>query len=498
MVRPSKTGVTEVFWWGSLALFLFPFVALFSIVGRGLYQDSLSQIDFGEFYWAFQNSLILGLVTATFVTAVGLFFAWGLQWLKSRNEALGHLISWLLMIPIYLPPFFIILSFLYWLSFAPLGVFSSAFVLGLSYLGFAAVFFSAAFSERVGDLSEVGQVFGLSRWKFLRTVFPLLMPVLVAFFVFVFAGAFSSFSVPLVLGGGKGTTVEILVYEKVRISFDLKSAVVFSTLQSLFLALVTLKFPFEIGSVKTRRSSGDFLKSKVFVVPVLAYLTFVLGPWLIHPFTEGQLALTQLNSAPGFMELFVNALLRSLQISFVAAFVSFLFSLVCIYLWIRQRSLVFLRLMFPISVALLGLVGIILTDRFRTPLLIYVLLNLILIFPLLYRLFLWPGLSLLKDQFQAADVMGANSVQVLQMIALPQLAHGMATVVGMSFLWTLGDFALVRYFFPSGTTLTLLIENLMSSYRIQGAMTLGFCVLLVGGLVQWFLWRMANVLSPKS
>lgn len=498
MVRPPKTGVTEVFWWGSLALFLFPFVALFSIVGRGLFQGSLSQIDFDEFVWAFKNSVILGLVTATFVTAAGLFMAWGLQWLKSRNESLGQLVSWLLMIPIYLPPFFIILSFLYWLSFAPLGVFSCAFVLGLSYLGFAAVFFSSAFSERVGDLSEVGQVFGVSRWKFLRTIFPLLVPVLVAFFVFVFAGAFSSFSVPLVLGGGKGTTVEILVYEKVRISFDLKSAVVFSTLQSLFLALVTFKFPFEVGSLKIRRSSGDFLKSKVFVIPLIGYLIFILGPWMIHPFAEGRLALNQLNSAPGFIELFVQALLKSLQISFFSAVVTFLFSLVCISLWINQRSLLFLRLMFPISVALLGLVGIILTDRFRSPLMVYVLLNLVLIFPLLYRLFLWPGLSLLKDQFQVADVLGASPGHVLRKIALPQLAQGLATVVGMSFLWTLGDFALVRYFFPSGSTLTLLIENLMSSYRIQGAMTLGFCVLLVGGLVQWFLWRMANVLSPKS
>jgi thiamine transport system permease protein len=51
---------------------------------------------------------------------------------------------------------------------------------------------------------------------------------------------FGSFSVPLVVGGARGTTVEVLIYEKIRLSGHWSEAIILALLQSVF--IFTLAF----------------------------------------------------------------------------------------------------------------------------------------------------------------------------------------------------------------------------------------------------------------
>jgi thiamine transport system permease protein len=95
------------------------------------------------------------------------------------------------------------------------------------------------------QITSAARVLGASRWRAFREVtLPLLQPAVLAASLLVFIFDFTSFGVILILGGPQFNTLEVAIYRKTQITFDLPLATA--------LALVQLACTFALMSVYTR------------------------------------------------------------------------------------------------------------------------------------------------------------------------------------------------------------------------------------------------------
>ena len=83
-------------------------------------------------------------------------------------------------------------------------------------------------------------------------------------------------------------------------------------------------------------------------------------------------------------------------------------------------------------------------------------------------------------------------------VTFPQVIAPAARLSGIGALWALGDFSLGKILIAKDVTLALLIETLMSSYRIEAAMALMGILTLMGFLIYFTFWGMAYVAHRKS
>jgi len=95
------------------------------------------------------------------------------------------------------------------------------------------------------QIESAARVLGASRWRTFREVtLPLLRPAILAASLLVFIFDFTSFGVILILGGPQFNTLEVAIYRKTQITFDLPLATA--------LALVQLACSFALMSIYTR------------------------------------------------------------------------------------------------------------------------------------------------------------------------------------------------------------------------------------------------------
>jgi ABC-type spermidine/putrescine transport system permease subunit II len=107
-------------------------------------------------------------------------------------------------------------------------------------------------------------------------------------------------------------------------------------------------------------------------------------------------------------------------------------------------------------------------------------------------------LKLLQPQQEIAKCLGASSFQIWKDITLPQIFPLAFQLGGILALWSLGDFALSKMIFNHDATLAMHIESLMSSYRIDAAMSLMALLLFLGIIIYTFFWSLSYVVSRRS
>ena len=124
---------------------------------------------------------------------------------------------------------------------------------GLGGILIAHVFFNLPLSARLlllawqeipGESWRLAGQLGMSSWQIFRLIeWPRLREVLPGVVVLVFLLCFTSFAVVLTLGGGpRNTTLEVAIYQSLRLDFDIPRAVVLATLQVVLCALLATVF----------------------------------------------------------------------------------------------------------------------------------------------------------------------------------------------------------------------------------------------------------------
>lgn len=476
-------GYARLFQWAFFFFFIFPFLWLI-----WLSQSNLQVPDWSEFFWALKNTLNQSILSAGFTVLIAIPFAMGLRWLDDvRGPFVARCVRAFLLLPAVLPSLFVLLVGFDLISPFPRGIWGIALMHVIGSVGLCTVMIDAILSEKLARLSEMAWVLGASRFLFWRKALRLVIFDVAALFIFIFVFCFSSFAIPLMIGGSTGTTIEVLIYEKIRISSNWSEAVVLSLMQAGFLFILSL-LPMRSSAQSVSRHSSPLVRSRLGGGLALIYaLSFAFAFFL-----SGSRGWQHVFQIEGLWQQVFGTLPVTLVLG-VCAWLLFYFLLKAMSFFSSDLKIGrFLRGYISPSVALVGLVGLSLTGwtdivgmRQWT---IYLFAMLILYFPSLVRMNWSEKLLSLSGQSQMAQVLGASQGLVFKRVIWPQMRGAAFAIALIGALWVMGDFALAKILFAQPVTLALIIESLLSSYRLEAALALTQLWILLAlflGLILW-------------
>lgn len=346
------------------------------------------------------------------------------------------------------------------------------------------------------------------REVFVHLEWPMLRAALPGVGVVIFVLCLTSFAVALTLGGGPAaTTVELAIYQAVKFDFDLGRAGLLAALQfALCLTAAALAWrwglPARMGAGLGRtlpvpapggwRRWGDGLA-------ILLASAFLLVP----------LAAVVWRGAPGLMDLpetVWQALGRSVAVAAISMLVTVAAAL-ALALAVAQRGRLAgaINLFALLPLATSGLVlgmglflmvqPVMIPSRVALPVTIAV--NAVLSLPFVYRLLLPQAQAMVADYGRLADSLALRGWAWLRWLVLPRLARPLGFGAGISVAFSMGDLGVITLFAGDrGATLPLVVQRLMSAYRMEQAMGAALLLVLVSFALFWALdawgrWRAA-------
>ena len=440
-------------------------------------------IQWAEFFWVLKNTIIQAVGSTFFTLSLGFIGSLGLLWLSSvRYFKTLVFIEILLIVPSFLPSLFIILASLQMIDPFPMGRIGIIFVHGMMNFGIISVIMSQLMIKKISGFSETAATLGIKFWQFLfKVVLPILREDLMRLSFFIFSICFISFTVPITVGGGRGTTIEVLIYEKIRSGESWSQALTLSLIQLLFLFLISLTMKRFIGLKSSSTNTVVQILPKSFGL----YFILFISLWLYGSFVIGFFqGLSQINDLLEMKEVIFQAILNTYILSVSGGLILAASYLYIGFLWPDRWLEKILNGIVAPSTVLIGF-GIILLfqkldfkhEWFRLQFGLWV-----LFFPTLLR---WLGLSVLKgleSQILSAEVLGAKRVQIFNKIIFPQILKTATWVGGVGAFWISGEFALSRIIMNQDKTLGLIAQSFISSYRLSlGTVICGlmiFCGLL--------------------
>ncbi|WP_413559852.1 ABC transporter permease subunit [Bdellovibrio sp. HCB209] len=434
--------------------------------------------DLGELWWAFKNTFIQAMLSAVASLVLGIWASFGILNFSHSKSRMRLILEVLCLVPNFLPPLFILISILNFVDPFPMGVIGIALVHTVMNFGLVAVLFTSIVENKTGGVAELSLVEGASRWQFVtRGLLPMLKKDLWLLGLFIFVVCFGSFSVPLIVGGGKGTTIEVLIYEKIRLSSDWGGAVVLALLQSMFIFGLSIIVSRGKGSLASRYANLTLLRTRtgigVIVAVSLMYLTgyiqgLVAGFGMLSTLYEYQSALiwSFVGSVAIGMAVGILCYVGLMAIAFcwpkpwfdkfLNGYVAPSTSLACFSLLILSPNEgIYPYLKIPIALMLLSLNG-------------------------LFRMGWDSELRALENQTNIAYAMGASPLQIFQEIMFPQISGKAGVLAGIGAVWACGDFAVSRILAHRDLSIAMMTETLMSSYRLNQATVLSLLIILAG------------------
>lgn len=452
--------------------------------------------DGGELWWAFKNSFLQALGSAFFSVLLGLWAALGLVGFpRHQNSFRRGFLEVLCLAPNFLPSLFVLLATLNLLDPFPMGIAGIVVIHTLINLGLVAVLLARAIESRLGGLTEQAYVQGSSKFYFLTKIFfPILKKDIFLIGLFVFIICFGSFSVPLIVGGGRGTTLEVLIYEKIRLSSHWGEAVLIALLQSVFIFLVSLFSAKRSPEMPEYQANFRLIRSVTGPFVVLLTAGFILWGY-------GQGVLEGLSQLSFFYEIqsaVVEALGGTLLIGISVGGLSFF--LLMLIAWIGSDPLLngILRGYMAPSTALTCFSILLLGPNDGAwPFLKIPLAFMLISLASLYRLGWESRLESLRGQVAIAKTLGASRGLIFKSILLPQISAGAGLLSGLAAAWATGDFAVSRILAQRDLSLAMMTQNLMSGYRLSQSTVLSLLVMLCGLICFFIFFWGGRVLSRK-
>lgn len=491
-----------------LAAFLFiPLIALF--VERLLVSDNATP-EFEKVFWILRTTLLQAFLSALLSGILGTLGA--LLW-SERPGFLARL-SWMLSAVCFsLPSLVVALSFAgFWGRSGWMGtLLNRAFE--FEFYGWFAVLGAHVFLNHALYLRTVGTVLkemdrheemaalslGAGRWQCFWTVtFPKLIPPLRTSFLLSFAYCLSSFLIVLLLGGGiRFTTLEIAVYEALKMQFDLPQAVWYASIQlliALTLYLVT-RVNWETGkrrggfrpTIYLNRSFAGVALQCIFS---LTYLLCVIGPicYLLVEGFQGGLEVDWFT--------IMGATGMSLSLGICVASLSLILSLGAAYcirhtaLYPFQKLLEFLSSapLFISSVLLSFALMRIFSNTLRGNLLGPLGVQTMLCLPFTIRMVVGAFREVPDAVIFAARSLGANSLQRFLLIELPEIRRTVLSAFVLSMTFSMGEVSSFLIFSYEGTkTLPVLLMHWMNRYQFREASVVALLLVLLVMTVSYFI-----------
>ncbi|MDX2007786.1 MAG: iron ABC transporter permease [Meiothermus sp.] len=462
------------------------------IVGQGL---GGAQALGNAFYWERLGwSLLYGLGSSALCIGVALALAPAF----SRRFPGRELLLSLSTLPFVLPTLVVALAFLSLVG--PRGV------LGISLYGtvwillWAALLYNLGLVLRplvatlpsLGSLLEVAQLDGATVGQaYTRVALPLLLPVLLSSGSLVFLYSFSSFGVPLLLGGPGWSTLEVEIYQALAFRLDLGEASVLMLMQFAVSGLVLglyLRLQKELAeSLEAaqpqlkKHPQGARTAALVGLAFALIYSPLIAliwrsaqfpaawaSVWTAEDFTAAGLALGNTLAFAGL------ALLLVIPLGFCYAYT----------VWRGNRALDFLGLLpLIVSPVAVGLGYLLAYPSLRGSLWILLAAYALLSYPLLARAILPALQTFPKELLEDAQTLGATPWQRFWFVELPLISPAARAGLALSLAAVLGEFgATLTLQRPEWATLSIAIYERLGrpgSLPFQEATVLAVLLMLV-------------------
>lgn len=399
----------------------------------------------------------------------------------------------------------IINSVLIWTGLEPISIY------GLHGVVIAHVFFNLPLATRLilqgwqaipGERFRLAASLGFSarNVKYLLER-PMLRSVVPGAFLVVFLVCLTSFAVALTMGGGpRATTIELAIYQAVRLEFDLAKAALLALIQlglGISAALLALRFALPeagLGAGFDRLERRWEAERPVLRIIDIGLITFG-ALFLLLP-----LSMVFLNGLPGLLnlptEVWISAL-RSLLVAMAAVVITLVLALSISALSVLHRiPLVGTLGMLGIAASPLvigtGLFIIIhpIADPSKYALVITALVNALMALPFALRALL-PALSGVETDFgRLADGLGMKGWARMRHLWLPRLRRPLGFAAGLTSALSMGDLGVVALFSaPDQATLPLQLYRLMGAYRMQDAAAAGLLLLGLSLILFWLFDR---------
>lgn len=472
----------QILRFGLLLYFLIPYFIFLSV-----YELSFD-LNFSEMLWAIRNSLAQSCLTAAIALLLSIPMSQGLFLLPDRIQKVALR---LLIMPQILPALYSILIAFSVINPYPMGSLGIIILFVFINLGFATLLLFGATREKLGNLSLISEVYSLGQVNFFRKIyFPLLKSDLVMNFFMIFVFCLSSFSVPLIVGGGRGTNIEVLIYEKIFVEQNWPAAFSLCLIQALLIFVVSsVLLKGRSNNETTEFSSGRYLKSYFGLLLIGTYLAVYFGGYALGLFRSF--------SYSEFIyeyraELFEVTLFTTKALLFYLL-LNFILLMLWLFDYIENLSFTPANNLISASTVLIGFTFYLflpITKSFDIFKISFAMS--ILFFPSLFKLFLQRPLEELQQQILIAKMYGLSKSKIIFEIILRQIPQKFFLWVSLLTIWFVAEYALLKALGVQTPTLGLFSESFLSSYRLPISYFMSFYI-----LVYWFLVMLVLFISQK-
>lgn len=452
---------------GLFAIFLLPYLVFFWRFGWTW------SLDVSELRWAARNSVMQAGAAASVVLCMAVPMSFGLMRLP---VFLREIIERFLILPQVLPVLYsLLIAFSLWSPF-PIGSVGVSFVFILINAGFAALLAQRAMQINIGNLALISEVYGLGYFRFMRAVYlPLMWRDLSIIFFIIFTFCISSFSVPLIAGGGRGVNLEILIYEKIFVEQNWDAALVLSVLQTGLIFLLSMIVFRRRSEAPQSFEPSSYVRSWTGLLLILFYLVTYAAGYISG--VAGALKYTP------FLLLHIWDLAAAAMFTFKSLVICVLLNVAMLIAWVMHFiyrgkfnpgvHLISLStvvtgfaiyLIFPVS-ADYDLIKI----AFGTTL---------ILFPALFRFFLQGPVENLRSHIEVARIFGLSPITILVDVVFVQLKRPLLVWTSFLTLWFAGDYAVMKALGVQSQTLGLMSAGFLSSYRMPLSYLMSINILL--------------------
>jgi thiamine transport system permease protein len=505
----------------SLLLFGFAFLLFFTLF---LSQDdaSVTQLD-ARVLSLLQFTLYQAFLSTFLSLLVGLALAWSLahQTHFKGRSLLVALFSSSLVLPTLIVVFGLIsvLGRNGWVNQLSLYFFDHSFgsyLYGLTGILVAHVYLNASFASR--SLLHAFESIPKEKYKlakslnfttfqrFMYVEWPALRTTLFSIASTIFLLCFTSFAIVLVLGGSPAyNTLEVAIYEAVKLDFDIGMALKIALIQlavTTLLVLFSSNFRTGVGNVKTSTliipwSEPKHIKRFQVVIISLFSLFFILP--LLAIIVDGIGAdFTKILSAP----LFIKSFFTSIGLAAVSSIVTVIFA---IFLSDTKRNFTLKHrlsdstfskilniivsfsgnLYLAVPSLIMGLGFFLLSQTYEAPLVVWSTIalltaNILMSLPFALAV-LGPAMQKTAERYdKLVFSLNLNPLQRWIYCEYPYLKSSLGYVFALSFCFSLGDLGIIALFGSDDfSTLPWYLYQLMGSYRTSDAAGVALILLAI-------------------
>lgn len=438
-----------------------------------------------ELIWALTNSTIQAFCSALLTLFLGFWVALSHIRISKKNAVLKSMFEALCLVTQFIPVVVSLVGIMNFVQPFPMGIAGMVTVHGFLNFGLAAILLSQTINSVWSETADVARTLGVSRFSYwIRIGVPQIKKDIFLLFLYFFSSFFTSFSVPLIVGGGWGTTLEILIYEKMRLSSDWSEAIILSWVQMLLVFALSI-LAFKRRNKAAKRTADLKWLGSSFGYIILVVLMAALFVGYSSGLSEGWIQRHDLISFQNDLIWgFVNSILLGL-ITFVlvTGLMKALVYVGTLPEWLDR----FLNGYLAPSTSLTCFAFLLLFPAehmwsyMKIPVAFV-----ILSFPALYRMGFGERLKDLKSQQEHAALLGATSYMTYSEVLWPQIKSQSRFLGALVATWACGDFAVSRILSTTDFSLGLIVQTLLSTYRMSLASIVSV-ILLVACLTCFFI-----------